>query len=277
MKSNHDVKRTKIIRGTLTMGSLIHLCNPECFAGNMVNTSTWKAQQKIDASTSCGTFFQALQSQINATDESGNEQAASFENLCKAAFERNFGHSATTTYYHVMDATSIPKENWCHEDFPYDKFFTNEVDTSILDWRSSRANPSQLSSEIQSKVTSTLGKCAIVVPPALDEKMKTDPALREKVAKNIDKIFAFHVGGAPMPALPGTKRYGTKLYSAVVVLDENGEVDNCRVSSGGSIIGPNEETLRQIEREQKRKAKRKAEALQLAEEAAVKRFDARPD
>ena len=78
-----------------------------------------------------------------------------------------------------------------------------------------------------------------------------------------------------MPALPGTKRYGTKLYSAVVVLDENGEVDNCRVSSGGSIIGPDEETLRQIEREQKRKAKRKAEALQLDEEAAVKRFEAR--
>ncbi len=241
----------------------------------MVNTSAWKAQQKIDASTACGTFFQALQSQINATDESGNEQAASFENLCKAAFERNFGHAATTTYHHVMDATSIPKENWCHEDFPYDKFFTNEADTSILDWRPSRANPSPLSSEIHSKVTLTLGKCAIVVPPALDEKMKTDPALREKVARNIAKSFAFHVDGAPMPALPGTKRCGTKLYSAVAVLDENGEVDNCRVSSSGSIIGPDEETLRQIERDQKRKAKRKAEALQLAEEAAVKRFDAR--
>ena len=35
------------------------------------------------------------------------------------------------------------------------------------------------------------------------------------------------------------------------------------------------ETLRQIEREQKRKAKRKAEALQLDKEAAVKRFEAR--
>ena len=113
------------------------------------------------------------------------------------------------------------------------------------------------------------------MPPALDEKMKTDPALRKKVARNIDQILAFHVGGAPMPALPGTKRYGTKLYSAVVVLDENGEVDNCRVSGGGSIIGPDEETLRQIEREQKRKAKRKAEALQLDKEAAVKRFEAR--
>ncbi len=257
------------------MNSLIHLGNLECFAGNTVNTFTGKAQQKIDAPTSYGLFFQALQSQINATDESGNEQAASFEKLCKAAFERNFGHSPTTTYYHVMDATSIPRENWCHEDFPFDKFFEDEVDASVLNWKPTRANPSQLASDIQSKVTSTLGKCAIVVPPALDEKMKTDPALREKVARNIDKIFAFHVGGAPMPALPGTKRYGTKLYSAVVVLDENGEVDNCRVSSGGSIIGPDEETLRQIEREQKRKAKRKEEALQLDEKAAIKRFEAR--
>lgn len=258
------------------MGSLIHLGNPECFAENTLNTSMRKAQQKIDASTSNGTFFQVFQSQINAATASSNEQqTTSFENLCKAAFEQNFGHFATTTWYHVMDAASIPREHWCHEDFPYDKFFANEADTSIVNWRPSRANPSQLASEIQSKVTSTLGKYAIVVPPALDEKMKTDPALRKKVAGNIDQILAFHVGGAPMPALPGTKRSGTKLYSAVVVLDENGEVDNCRVSGGGSIIGPDEETLQQIEREQKRKAKRKAEALQLDKEAAVKRFEAR--
>ena len=168
------------------MGSLIHLGNPECFVENTLNTSMRKAQQKIDASTSNGTFFQVFQSQINAAAASSNDQqTTSFENLCKAAFEQNFGHSATTTYYHVMDAASIPREHWCHEDFPYDKFFANEADTSIVNWRPSRANPSQLASEIQSKVTSTLGKYAIVVPPALDEKMKTDPALRKKVARNI--------------------------------------------------------------------------------------------
>ena len=253
-----------------------HLDNRQFIGGSGLYTSAWKAQREINGAASFSALFQSMQARKNEIGEnSGFAQEANFEALCKASFGRNFGCCAGTSYYHVMDATSITRENWCHEDFPYDKFFANEVDSSVLNWKPTRVNPSQLASEVQSKITSTLRKCAIVVPPALDEKMKTDPALRERVAKNIDKIYAFHVNGTPLPPLPGTKHYGTKVYSAVVILDENGEVDNCRVSSGGSMIGPDEETLRQIEREQKRKAKRKAEALQLDGEAVSKRIEAR--
>lgn len=172
-----------------------------------------------------------------------------------------------------MDATSIAQQNWRHEDFPFDKFFTDSVDNSILDWKPTRANPSQLSPDVQAKINGTLGKHAIVVPPALDEKMKHDPALREKVAKNVDKIYSFHTDGSPRLPLPGTRFYGTRVYSSVVVLNEDGEVEHCRVSSGGGMIGPDEETLRQIEREQKRKTKRAAENERLNEEATAKYWE----
>ncbi len=193
--------------------------------------------------------------------------------LCRGAFERYFGSVAEKTYHHVMDATSISQQNWCHEDFPFDKFFSDETDDSVLAWQPKRATPSPLSPEIQTKTGATLGKNAIVVPPALDEKMKDDPALREKVAANIAQVYAFHVGSGPRPVLPGTKFYGTRLYSAIVVLNENGEVKHCRVSGGGGWIGPDEKTLRQIEQEQKRKAKRKAENHLLNEKASMRYFE----
>lgn len=168
-----------------------------------------------------------------------------------------------------MDASSISQQNWLHEDFPFNKFFSDSVDDSVLDWKPTRENPSQLTPDIQTKLSGTLGKHAIVVPPALDEKMKQDPALREQVAKNIDRIYTFHTSGGPRLPFPDTKFYGTRIYSSVVVLNENGEVEHCRVSGGGGMIGPDEETLRQIEREQKRQAKRKAENERLNAEAAV--------
>ncbi len=227
---------------------------------------TRRAAQKTGGTSGAVSYEAVSQSLLSQENKVGLSE------LCQASFARNFGHSAGAAYYHVMDATTITRENWCHEDFPYDRFFTDDTDNSILDWAPERANPSQMASEIQAKVNATLGKSAIIVPPALEEKMKSAPALRAKVAANIDKIYAFHAGG-PRLTLPGTKFYGTRLYSAVVVLDENGEVANCRVSSGGGIIGPDEKTLRQIEREQNRQAKRKAENRQLDAKAARKRFE----
>ena len=259
--------------GLLCFGSAVR------YDGSTLKLSMRETQRKTGGTVGAASYdvvFQSMNVQTSMEAKQDNSvHGTGLKELCKAAFERNFGHCAGTSYYHVMDATAIARENWCHEDFPYDKFFAPEVDASVLDWKPARANPSQLASDIQSKITSTLGKCAIVLPPALNEKMKQDPALCEKVARNIDRMYAFHVGGGPRLALPGTKFYGTRIYSAVTILNEDGEVENCRVSSGGGIIGPDEETLRQIERAQKRKAKRKAENRRLDEDAALKRLEMR--
>ena len=63
-----------------------------------------------------------------------------------------------------------------------------------------------------------------------------------------------------------------RIYSCVVVLDENGEIAHAAGSSGGgNISGPTEEEQRQFEAEQAAKKKRREEYARLNEEAALKR------
>ncbi len=63
-----------------------------------------------------------------------------------------------------------------------------------------------------------------------------------------------------------------RIYSCVVVLDENGEIAHAVGSSGGgNISGPTEAEMRQFEAEQAAKKKRREEYARLNEEAALKR------
>ena len=66
--------------------------------------------------------------------------------------------------------------------------------------------------------------------------------------------------------------YGTKTYGSVIVLNAEGEVEHACVTSGGGIIGPDEHTLRQIEREQAKKRARREAAHRLAVEASEKHW-----
>lgn len=245
----------------------------KCFAMNTTKTAPHDTRQKTGNATAFDAIFQSVQSHIGAETARDDSMQTGLKALCEASFARHFGGFAGKTYYHVMDATSISQENWLHEDFPYNGFFTDNVDVSLLSWKPTRRNPSQLAPDIQAKINTTLGNQAIIVPPALDEKMKRNPALREKVSKTIDQMYAYHLGSGPRLALPGTKFYGTRVFSAVMILNEDGEVAHCRVSSGGGMIGPDEETLRKIEREQKSKAERKAESRRLNAKAAMKHFE----
>ena len=196
-----------------------------------------------------------------------------FAEMWHSISERYFGQAAQS-YYHVADATEISREVWTHNDFPYEKFLTESIDESILSWQPARANPSQLNSEVQSKLTATLGKHAIVIPPKLEEQMKTDSLLRQKVMRNVDRIYKFHMQ-PPAFKMPGVKEYGVKLFGSVTILDSDGEVKNCVVTSGGTITGPDEETLRQIELERERKLKRKEFNAELALQARIEYITAR--
>ncbi len=63
-----------------------------------------------------------------------------------------------------------------------------------------------------------------------------------------------------------------RIYSCVVVLDENGKIAHAVGSSGGgNISGPTEAEMRQFEAEQAAKKKRHEEYARLNEETSLKR------
>lgn len=150
--------------------------------------------------------------------------------------------------YHVMDASGISQGIWERNDFPYERFFDDEVDESVLDWHPSSKEPDMSDASVQSRLDSTLGKKAIVVPPELEEKMKNDPELAERVMENVESFIQNH------PTRPG------RVLSYLIALDENGDIAHFRVTGGGGhISGPSEAELRQFEEEQEAKREKKAQ------------------
>lgn len=210
--------------------------------------------------------------------QSLNKPTQNLEEMWKGSFEKWFHQNSGQFFYHVMDVPEISESTWQHNDFPYDRLMQKNLDSSALLWQPSRGNPSQLDVRVQAKTQATLGKNSIIVPPELEERMRHDPELTQKVFENIDRVYAFH---RPMPhlAMPGTKFYGTKVYGSVIVLNKDGEVEHSCVTSGGGILGPDEKTLRQIEREQEKKQEkkqeRKEENRRVAKEAELEYIDDR--
>ncbi|EOS74827.1 hypothetical protein C819_02876 [Lachnospiraceae bacterium 10-1] len=162
-------------------------------------------------------------------------------------------------YYHMADASNIPQGVWERNDFPFEKFFRNDLNESAVNWKPNGANPAMDSSGVQSRLHSIAGQKSIVVPPELEEKMKNDPALAKQVMAKVESFIATN-------QVPG------RICSHLIVLDENGEIARFRASShGGNITGPTEEEMRQFEAEQAAKRKRREEYAWLNEESALKR------
>lgn len=222
----------------------------------------------VDSSMQCSQSIKTAGISYKELLQSLQHPTQSLKDMWKDSFEKWFSQSGQF-FYHIADIPQISNSAWQHNDFPFDKLTRENIDSSVFSWQPSRGNPSQLDSKVQAKTQATLGKHSIIVPPELEEKMRQDPKLAKKVAANIDRVYEFH---RPMPhlALPGTKFYGTKTYGSVIVLNKDGEVEYSCVTSGGGILGPDEHTLRQIEREQERKQKRKEENCRIAEEANLK-------
>ena len=156
-------------------------------------------------------------------------------------------------YYHVMDGSKISQGAWDRNDFPFERFFSDSVDESILNWASSGAEPSANSPEVQSRWSATAGKKAVIVPPALEQKMQDNSELAEKVMATVENFIATY------PATPGC--------SYLIELDENGEISKYRVTSPGTITVSSSEF---VEARKAREAKH-AEYERLAEESALKR------
>ncbi len=218
-----------------------------------------------------GGYYLAEQYRKNAAaDKSGGvsfaelaaAKAAGQSDVSGMSFKDMWQTRFPGAYYHTMDAYKIPQGAWQRYDFPHEKFFSDEVDESVLDWKPTGAEPKLTDASVQSRIDSTLGKKAIVVPPALEEKMKNDPALARQVMARVESFIVNDQATLPPD----------RIYSCVVVLDENGEIAHAVGSSGGgNISGPTEAEMRQFEAEQAAKRKRREEYARLNEEAALKR------
>lgn len=169
-------------------------------------------------------------------------------------------------YYHVMDGTNISQGAWDRNDFPFEKFFQNDTDKSVLNWTFTGAEPAANSTQVQSRWNSTLGQKSIIVPPELEEKMKNDPELAKKVMANVDNFITTYSATSVRPG---------RICSWLISLDENGEIEKYRVTGGGgNLVGPTEEEQRQFEAEQAVKKKRREEYMRIVKESSLKRYEA---
>ena len=199
--------------------------------------------RKNAAGTSGGVSFAELAAAKTA--EQSDVSGMSFKDMWQARFPG--------AYYHVMDGSKISQGAWDRNDFPFERFFSDSVDESILNWTPSGAEPSANSPEVQSRWSATAGKKAVIVPPALEQKMQDNPELAEKVMATVENFIATY------PTTPGC--------SYLIELDENGEISKYRVTSPGTITVSSSEF---IEARKAREAKH-AEYERLAEESALKR------
>ncbi len=196
---------------------------------------------------------------LDAVSEKVAEKVTEQANATGMSFKDMWQTRFPGAYYHTMDASNIPQGVWERNDFPFEKFFQNDIDESTVDWKPNGANPAMDSSGVQSRLHSIAGQKSIVVPPVLEEKMKNDPALAQQVMAKVENFIATN-------QVPG------RICSHLIVLDENGEIARFRASShGGNLTGSSEEEIRQFEAEQAAKKKRHEEYARLNEEASLKR------
>ena len=157
-------------------------------------------------------------------------------------------------YYNVMDTSKIDGSLWGRNDYPWDKYFNNNADDSVLDWKPSGAEPDMQSPAVRAKMNAMLGKIAVVIPPELEEKMKNNTELAQKVMERVDSFLLTN-------STPGENE------GFLMTFDENGEINHA------CVVGELKFTVSSSEFVEARRAReaKHAEYEKLAEEAALKR------
>lgn len=214
-----------------------------------VNGTLADAYQYANRTQKTGTGRGVSFAELAATKASGQEsvEGMSFKDMWQTRFPG--------AYYNVMDTSKIDGSLWGRNDYPWDKYFSNNADDSVLDWKPSGAEPAMPDSKVQAKINSTIGKKAIVVPPELEEKMKNDPELAKSVMAKVEGFIAEQDIMNPNPR----KGY-------LIALDENGDIAHACVTSEKMSVSSAEFIEARKAREEKH-----AEYERLAEEAALKR------
>ncbi len=153
----------------------------------------------------------ANRTQKTGTGVSFAELAAAKGTAAGMSFKDMWQSRFPGAYYNVMDTSKIDGSLWGRNDYPWDKYFSNNADDSVLDWKPSGAEPPMLDSKVQAKINSTIGKKAVVVPPELEEKMKNNTELAQKVMERVDSFLLAN-------STPGENE------GFLMTFDENGEI-----------------------------------------------------
>ena len=204
--------------------------------------------QKGKTADSGGVSFAELASAKAAQNvtEQTSATGMSFEEMLKAKYPG--------AYYNVMDTSKIDGGLWGRNDYPWDAYFSEPADKSVLNWTPSGAEPSMQDSKVQNKINSMAGKLSIVIPPELEEKMKNNPELSKQVMDKVDDFIA--------------KYYRPEANQGfLITFDENGEINHACIACEGQITVSSSEF---VEARKAREAKH-AEFERIAEENAIKR------
>ena len=184
--------------------------------------------------------------ELAATKAAEKTEGVSFKEMLKSKYPG--------AYYNVMDTSKIDGGLWGRNDYPWDAYFSEPADESVLGWTPSGAEPDMQSPAVHAKMNSMLGKIAVVIPPELEEKMKIDPELAKKVMERVDNFLLTN-------STPGENE------GFLMTFDENGEINHaCVVGEGKFTVSSSEF----VEARKAREAKH-AEYERLAEENALKR------
>ena len=170
--------------------------------------------------------------------------------------------------YHVMDTSKINSSLWQRNDYPFEMFFQDDLDEAALDWKPTSREPSMLDAGVQARLNAARGKYAIVVPPALEEKLENNPELSQNIMNKISTLIK------EQDTVPSS------IDSFNITLDDEGNISNYRLScSGGEITitrrngqkSKDEETeeIKEQERNQRLAAKRALERKEQLEKAEL--------
>jgi hypothetical protein len=215
---------------------------------NAIQADYYRAQNTRKTTNSSDVSFLDALTKRQAESTSGQ----SFEEMLKARYPG--------MKYHALDTSKIDPEIWRRHDYPFENYFEDDLDESILDWKPTGPAPSDLDKSVQDRMNATIGKKAIIVPPALQEKMAKDPAFAKSVMARVDAFIARDEALATTP------------LSVLIALDEKGEISQCRVTSQGHWIGPSERELLEAQAHRKAKQEQKDEYDLLLERMALKRM-----
>ncbi len=184
--------------------------------------------------------------ELAATKAAGKTENVSFKEMLKSKYPE--------AYYNVMDTSKIDGFLWGRNDYPWDKYFSNNVDDSVLNWKPSGAEPDMQSPAVRAKMNAMLGKISVVIPPALEERMKNNTELTQKVMERMDSFLLSN-------STPGENE------GFLMTFDENGEINHA------CVVGELKFTVSSSEFVEARRAReaKHAEYERLAEEAALKR------
>ena len=201
-------------------------------------------RQNIMAGTTGQTSFQAV---LNA-----NMKEQGLEDRLKAQYPG--------LKYHVMDTSKINSSLWQRNDYPFEMFFQDNLDESALDWKPASREPSMLDAGVQARLNAARGKYAIVVPPALEEKLENNPELSQSIMEKISTLVK------EQDTVPSS------IDSFNITLDDEGNISNYRFSGGGGdIMMPSQIGRRKNEDKESEEIKEQERNQRLAAKRALQR------